>query len=472
MGHPILLLVLSLVLIPARTHEEGHISVILHDKGINFAKDLLIKKAVSSIIPLQLPDIERHVKIPIIGKVHVVLSKITIYSLDVPSSSVDSGGDIRGITLIASGATAHLTMNWKYSYKNWVVEISDSGAASVQVNDMEIWVTVTLKEEDGSIKLSMLDRGCHLKDISIKMDGGASWLYQVLVDAFEGPIGTAIQKAISNKIEKGILKLDSRLQSLPKQVSIDNVSAMNVAFVDDPLFSDSSVKLDIDGLFIAADNVLVPNYYYDRMQASDSLSCPSKMIALSLHENVFNSAAEVYFNAGYMHWTVERFPNQSLLNTATWRFLYPQLYKQYPDDDMSLKILLTSPPVVKITKEIDATIYLDVTVNVFDANEVIPVACVSLVISASGSPHISRNKLAGFLKLKHFTVSPKWSNIGGMHLIEPIAFAVVETEIIPYVNLRLVKGFQIPVLHRFILKNAEIHYSASKMMICSNIALT
>ncbi|WCJ33008.1 lipid-binding serum glycoprotein family protein [Euphorbia peplus] len=474
-NHHFLLLLLStlVVLIPAGSHEESHISVVLNNNGIELAKDLLIKKAVSSILPLHISDIERYVKIKFIGRVHVLLSNITLYNLHVPSSSVQTAH--KGISVIASGATADLTMNWKYDYKNWVVEISDRGDASLQVNDMEIWGSVNLNEEDGSLKLSMLDRGCRLKDISIKMDGGASWLYQVLVDAFEGPIGTAIQKAISNKIEKGVQKLDSRLQSLPKRVPIDHVSAMNVAFMDDPLFTNSSVKLDIDGLFAALDNVLVPNYYYYNtvMQASDNtLICPSKMIGVLLHEDVFNSASLVYFNAGHMHWTVDRFPNQSLLNTATWRFLYPQLYKQYPNDDMSLKISLTSPPVVKITKEIDATIYLDVTVNVLDANEVIPVVSVSLVISTSGSPGILRNKLAGFVKLKHLKVSRKWSNIGGMHLLEPIALAVVETEIIPYLNYRLVKGFYIPVLSGFVLKNPEIHYAASKMMICSNVALT
>lgn len=81
-----------------------------------------------------------------------------------------------------------------------------------------------------------------------------------------------------------------------------------------------------------------------------------------------------------MHWTVDRFPNQSLLNTTTWRYIYPQLYEVYPNDGMKLNISLTSPPVIKIVEnDLDVTIYLDVTVNVLDADEVIPVASVSLV---------------------------------------------------------------------------------------------
>lgn len=139
MASLICFLVLSLVLIPASTHpqsnEQGYTSVILSDKGIDFAKDMLIKKAVSSMIPLQLPDIEKYVKIPLLGRVHVVLSNITINSVIAPSS-VETGAT--GIVLLASGATADLTMNWRYSYKSWIVVISDSGDASVKVGKGKI----------------------------------------------------------------------------------------------------------------------------------------------------------------------------------------------------------------------------------------------------------------------------------------------------------------------------------------------
>ena len=50
--------------------------------------------------------------------------------------------------------------------------------ASLKFEGMEIGLTVELKNQQGTLKMSLLDCGCHVKDISIKMDGGASWLYQ------------------------------------------------------------------------------------------------------------------------------------------------------------------------------------------------------------------------------------------------------------------------------------------------------
>lgn len=81
-----------------------------------------------------------------------------------------------------------------------------------------------------------------------------------------------------------------------------------------------------------------------------------------------------------MQWIVDKVPDQSLLTTAGWRFIVPQLYKKYPNDDMTLNISLSSPPVVIISeKNIDATINVDLIIDVLEAGEVVPVACISLV---------------------------------------------------------------------------------------------
>ena len=68
MADPLYFLVFCLVLILAATahnlqsSEEGYISLVLSSKGVDFAEDILIDKAVSTIIPLQLPDIKKSVK--------------------------------------------------------------------------------------------------------------------------------------------------------------------------------------------------------------------------------------------------------------------------------------------------------------------------------------------------------------------------------------------------------------------------
>lgn len=114
--------------------EEGYISATVFNKGLDFlVKELLIDKAKTSMLPIEFPNIEKHVKIPVIGNVYMEASNMTLYSLDITSSTAKIGDT--GIVISATAATANLSLNWKYSYSSWLVPvpIGDKGEASVQV---------------------------------------------------------------------------------------------------------------------------------------------------------------------------------------------------------------------------------------------------------------------------------------------------------------------------------------------------
>lgn len=88
--------------------------------------------------------------------------------------------------------------------------------------------------------------------------------------------------------------------------------------------------------------------------------------------------------AGLLQHMVDKVPDQFLLNTASWRFLIPRLYRKYPNKDMLLNISAISPPSVRINVgRIDTTVDLDVIVNVLGSDDIVPVACISLVSFSS-----------------------------------------------------------------------------------------
>ncbi|KAI3440922.1 uncharacterized protein J3R85_002954 [Psidium guajava] len=455
--------------------DDAFTSILISQNGLDFVKDLLVTEAIASAVPLRLSDIQKSKKIPFVGNVKMVLSNITIYEIGVSSSYLKAGDS--GVVIVASGTTCNLSMNWFYSYQNtWLVpvEISDKGRASVQVEGMEVGLTVGLENHEGTLKLSLMNSGCHVQDISIKLDGGAAWLYQGMVDAFEAQIASAVEKAITKKLKEGISKLDSLLQSLPKEVRVDDNASLNVTFVNVPELSSSSIGFEINGLFMGRQKEMLANYYYHR-NPHLSVLCrdPAKMLGITLDEAVFTSASSLYYDAKFMHWTVDKVPDQSLLNTAGWRFVIPQLYKKYPNDDMDLNISLSSPPEIRITENnIDATVFADLIIDVLEAGEVIPVACISLVIRGSGSVKILQNNLAGSVKLKDFAMSLKWSTIGNLrvYLIQPVIWTVIETVFLPYVNSHLAQGFPLPIIHGFTLQNADIVCSASRITVCSDVS--
>ncbi|KAK7385992.1 hypothetical protein VNO78_32010 [Psophocarpus tetragonolobus] len=455
-------------------HEEGFISVVVSDKGLDFAKDILIDQAIASILQSQLPQIEKTVQVPLVGKAKVVLSDITINDIQVNSSSVNTGDT--GIALVISGATADLSLNWRYSVSSWLVPIgiSDSGTATVKVNDLQVGLAVNLRNQEGTLKLILLDSGCHVRDLSIKLHGGAAWLYQVLVDAFAGNIASAVEEAISKQINEGIASLDLLLQSLPKTIPLDETAALNISFVDNPVLTNSAIELEINGLFTARNEVLAPQAYHRGPDLS--VSCGSRspnMLTISLHEKVFKSGSSVYFTADSMQWIIEELPDQDLLNTAEWKFLIPQLYKKYPNDDMNLNISVSSPPEIQVTnKDVGVNIFTDIIIDVLEVGEIIPVACISVDFSASCAVEIVGNNLAGWLKLRKFSTHLKWSKIGKLHmnLIQSVTSAVLKTVLIPYLNSQLIRGIPLPILNGFALENARILYAPPWITVCSDVS--
>ncbi|KAJ0245062.1 putative BPI/LBP family protein [Hirschfeldia incana] len=467
------LLLQTFLFSPSHSQTDSFTSILISQNGLDFVKNLLVNKAIASIIPLQIPRIEKSVRIPFLGGIDVVVSNLTIYELDVASSYVKLGET--GVVIVASGTTCNLSMNWHYSYATWIppMEISDQGIASVQVEGMEIGLSLGLQSDEGGLKLSLSECGCHVKDISIELEGGASWFYQGMVNAFKDQIGASVESTISNKLTEGVSDLDSFLQSLPKEIPVDEKAALNVTFTSDPVLRDSSITFEIDGLFTKTEmNQVLKS---SLRKTVPSAICPenSKMLGISLDEAVFNSAAALYYNAEFMQWIVDKVPGQDLLNTARWRFIIPQLYRKYPNHDMNLNISLSSPPLVKISEQyVGANVNANLVIDVLEADQVIPVACISLEIRGSGALRVMGNNLGGSVKLEDFSMSLEWSNIGNLHLhlLQPIVWTVIQTVFVPYANDHLEKGFPLPIIHGFTLENAEIICSSSEITICSDVA--
>ncbi|KAL5075264.1 hypothetical protein RYX36_014248, partial [Vicia faba] len=287
---------------------------------------------------------------------------------------------------------------------------------------MQVGLTLSLKNKEGHLKLSLLDHGCYVGDLSIKLDGRATWLYQLLVDAFEENIASSVEEGISGKIKEGITKLDNFLQALRKQISLDETAALNVSFVGNPVLSNSSVAVAINGLFTRTSQIVVPQSYKKGYQVSSACGGLPKMIKVSIHENVFKSASLFqYTKTCKMQLIIDELPDQALLNTAGWRFIVPQLYKRYPNDNMQINVSASFPPVIQVGyQDIGATVSVDITINVLESGKTIPVACISVDISASCSVEILGNNIAGKIALQNFSAYLKWSKIGKLriHLIQ------------------------------------------------------
>lgn len=117
-----------------------------------------------------------------------------------------------------------------------------------------------------------------------------------MIDAFQEQIGSAVETAFTNKLKEGTSKLDSLLQSLPREIPVNDKASLNVTFVNEPLLSNSSIEFDINGLFTPVKMVSATEYYDRHPQPLVYCNNPSKMLGISLDEAVFNSALASYYD--------------------------------------------------------------------------------------------------------------------------------------------------------------------------------
>jgi len=117
-----------------------------------------------------------------------------------------------------------------------------------------------------------------------------------MVNAFKDQIGSSVESTIAKKLTEGVSDLDSFLQSLPKEIPVDDNADLNVTFTSDPILRNSSITFEIDGLFTKGETNQVLKSFFKK--SVSLVICPgnSKMLGISVDEAVFNSAAALYYN--------------------------------------------------------------------------------------------------------------------------------------------------------------------------------
>jgi hypothetical protein len=119
-GFLLLFLLVSCSLLPhlSISESDSYISAAISTKGLSFAKDLLISQAVDPFVSIRIPDIEKSVRIPFVGEVHMAVSNVIIEAVNISASdSTAAAGEVRDCDC-----------------GFWFVTVSDEGFASVQVN--------------------------------------------------------------------------------------------------------------------------------------------------------------------------------------------------------------------------------------------------------------------------------------------------------------------------------------------------
>ena len=120
-------------------------------------------------------------------------------------------------------------------------------------------------------------------------------IFNRFVYAFDEEIRAAIEAAISKRIIASADELDEYLQALPRNLPIDDVSAVDVTIVEDPMVSPAFLSVGVKGEFSSLEKSV--NFTFPDHGLEPGLFCSdsTKMVTIALMDYVINSATDVYY---------------------------------------------------------------------------------------------------------------------------------------------------------------------------------
>lgn len=446
--------------------------ITLAQRGLDYLKDVLLTQVLETITPLSLPSIRKTASIPIVGDVTASFTNVTLVHAEVPSSTIALGET--GVAMQGFNGAANLTLNWQYTYQNiWLPgPVSDAGGADIKVVGMQAGVSVNVQEYMGTLNLSVLQCGTYIDKLDVQLKGESSWLYQWMVNGLEERMRTTIEEQLSGQIQEGVQNLNSYLLDTPQQVQVDDMSELNFTIVSEPIVSPTSLSIGVKGKFNGR-RVTEPDFkHIPRLPPGLVCIGNTKMATIALSESVFKDGAAIYYNADMLNWLIDKVPEQTFLNTSKWKFLIPELYQHYPNEEIKLSFEVSAPPDITLTLDgVDVSAAAHMNIGVVNNDTIVQVACISITASASGLAGLNENNITGQVTLKDLSLDLEWSNVGKIHLalVKVFVKTLVKDALLPFLNLSLKRGFPLPMLPAMKLKDSTVNYGNGFLLVCTDV---
>jgi hypothetical protein len=219
------------------------------------------------------------------------------------------------------------------------------------------------------------------------------------------------EEQLNEQIQLGVENLNSFLIDLPQWVPVDETSALNFSVVSEPVYDSTSISIGLRGEFVSLKKVESAGNGIVRKPPHASLTCSDdvKMVSIAISESVLNDGAGVYYSVRSMifnlrvkglstwwyrilscsffvaqldllNWLVDTMPEKEFLNTSKWRYIIPQLYRDYPNAELTFHFDVTSPPTILLTPDgIEGSAVADMMIEAVKDGDLVPVACITIV---------------------------------------------------------------------------------------------
>jgi lipopolysaccharide-binding protein len=443
-------------------------TLVVSQSGINEAQNIAVPILQNQLNKIAVPDLHTKVHVAVIGNIDIDITNIQLSGITfqtavkiVPST---------GIAMTISNLAATVNANWHYKEENWP-HIGDSGTVVASVSNTQTDLVLDISNNNGHPVITLTQDDVTIGSLSVELHGGASWLYQVILDLFSGSIKSDIEGAIKQGLSTAInTQVANFLANFPFVLPIDKNVKVDFTLSDDPLFTSALMAIFCKGELLALKNPVE----YPIPPPALPAPAADKMIRITVTDYTFGSAAAAYYQSGIMHVT---FTNKNIpanfpvsLNTSSWQYLLPNLYYKYPNLAMQIDVQASQTPGIVInstgvTSEVSGLMIISV---INSQQQVIP--CVTISIDAALTVNVKLNStsLIPSLLYDYSSITLKNSTVGPVYSIsfigEMVTF-VIQNIGVPMANVVLSRGFPLPIIPGTDLVNTDLSFQDRYLVI-------
>eukprot|EP00033_Pygsuia_biforma_P000050 GCRY01000066.1.p1 GENE.GCRY01000066.1~~GCRY01000066.1.p1 ORF type:complete len:484 (-),score=113.49 GCRY01000066.1:147-1598(-) len=482
MNKQLLCFVLCISLLGVALSSNGGVKLTISQNALTYVKNVGVSILQGELKSIKLPDIHQDAHSPI-GKVKVELSDMVMNSVSLSQNQVALTlvPGTNGISVSITNLAAELALHWHYKMHGFP-HTSDSGSGHISVSSVNVALTLSISEKAGHPTASVSAASVHVGHLDIHLHGGASWLYNFLIKEFSGHIKSAVESSLHSTIVNTVnSKVQAALATVPVDTQLDEYSNINYKLTAVPQISSTYL-----------DTMHLGEVYLNSHPTESPLTPPpmptvetKSMVEIFFSDYVANTAADVYYQSGIMegHITQANLPSwlPLTLNTTSWRFLVPELYKQYPDYAMKIDITAAKGPRVSFDpKDANVTAWGYFEIQVQDpttenlTNAFVLEVTVHLLADVFLVDGPNGQSISGKLTRIAIDLALVKSTIGSFNpsVLETLLNGVIDAGILPLVNKKIGNGFPIPAVSGIKFLNPHIDFGNGYVHVATDIQYT
>mmetsp|Transcript_5398 Transcript_5398/g.10579 ORF Transcript_5398/g.10579 Transcript_5398/m.10579 type:complete len:489 (+) Transcript_5398:58-1524(+) len=409
--------------------------------------------------------------------------KITQFTVGSPQLSFV---EAKGLQMELDGITLRGTMSWRYRGRHWP-HVKDHGGGDFEVGgNTHAAGLLVLSLASGRPHAALSGAAASLDHFKIKLHGGASWLYNMVVHAFEGHIKGSIENslrdemtdAVDNALNKEFAKM--RLtEKLPFDPPYD-IALIDYTFTDITTKSDHvsvTVRASINDTSGTQKSFPLPP---PALPSTNSSDLGRHHVTLQMSTFPVDSMAYVFYNRGLLRNEVTPKDLDSfgfVLSTDTFLPVAPGLSK-WPHTNMTIDAMVASLPTSTARfdeneLQIDTPAMFAFYVN--SPKGRIPVFNITGPVVAAAALSVAQTPAGQVLhcKFTNATCAPLAVNATTVGPVDSERISDVITfvldAVVPIANAALAGGLPLPSFEGVEATNTSITTRDNVCTVCSNV---